>query len=151
MADERGTSAVVGKALEASIVVLYIGLLSATLFGSVVPGYRTAAGATVGDRVLAKSAERIQQAVPPTATAVRAEVRVNLPRTIRGRAYQIRVENRTLVLDHPNAAITSRTRLALPDSVTDVRGSWSSREPTTISVRKTDDGLTVVLTSEGSD
>ena len=37
---ERATSTVVGKALEAGLVVLFVGLLTAVLFGNVVPTHR---------------------------------------------------------------------------------------------------------------
>ena len=149
MGSDRATSPVVGKALEAGLVVLYIGLLSATLYGHVVPGYRTAAGAEIGDRVLAETAQEVQQAVPPDAAAVAVRLRVDLPETIRGRGYTIVAENRTLALDHPDPAIDSRARLALPPSVESVRGSWRSGEPAAVTVRGSPSGLRVALV-EGS-
>ncbi|WP_134669410.1 DUF7266 family protein [Halorussus marinus] len=144
---DRGVSPVVGKALEASIVVLYVSLLGATLYGGLVPEYRTAAGAEVGDRVLSQSTQRVQQAVPPTARAVETRVRVALPATIRGRGYSIRAQNRTLVLDHPRDGVGGRARLALPAAVESVTGNWSSGEPAVVAVRGDADGLTVALES----
>ncbi|NHN57682.1 MULTISPECIES: hypothetical protein [Halorussus] len=148
-ADERAVSPVVGKALEASIVVLYVAFLSATLYGGVVPEYRTAAGAEVGERVLAQSAARVQQAVPPDARAVESRTAVSLPRTIRGRAYAVRVVNRTLVLDHPRDGVGGRVALALPEIVDSVRGNWSSRDPAFVVVRSHGDDLAVRLESSG--
>ncbi|WP_435180056.1 DUF7266 family protein [Halorussus sp. AFM4] len=145
--DERAVSPVVGKALEAGIVVLYVAFLSATLYGGVVPEYRTAAGAEVGERVLAQSAARIQQAVPAGAREVESRATVSLPRTLRGRAYAIRVVNRTLVLDHPRDGIDGQVALALPETVESVRGNWSSREPAVVVVRSEGDGLAVRLES----
>ena len=143
--EDRATSPVVGKALEASLVVLYIGLLSAVLYGQVVPGYRTTAGAELGDRVLAEAAQEVQQAVPPDAAAVSVRMRVDLPETIRGRVYALRAANGSLVLNHPNPAIDGRARLALPPTVASVRGSWTSGSPAVVEVRKRGAGLAVVL------
>jgi hypothetical protein len=147
---DRGVSPVVGKALEASIVVLYVSLLGATLYGGLVPEYRTAAGAEVGERVLSQSAQRVQQAVPPTARAVGVRTGVSLPATIRGRGYAIRAENRTLVLDHPREGVGGRARLALPATVESVTGNWSSGEPAVVAVRGDGEGLTVELESGAS-
>ncbi|WP_254546218.1 DUF7266 family protein [Halomarina pelagica] len=143
--DSRGVTPVVGKVLEAGIVVLYIGLLTTTLYGGVVPGYRSTAGDAVGDRTLAAAAERIQQAVPPEAEAVDVRVRVDLPPTIRGERYRIRADGETLVLDHPHPAVGGRVRLALPPQVARVEGSWTSDEPAVVRVRGADGGVVVRL------
>lgn len=150
-ADSRAVSPVVSKALEASIVVLYVAALSATMYGGIVPEYRTAAGAEVGERVVAEAAQRVQQAVPPDARAVEVRSQVSLPETIRGRTYSVVVENRTLVLDHPRDGVGDRARLALPETVVSVRGNWSSREPAFVVVRSSadGDGLAVRLESGG--
>jgi hypothetical protein len=142
---DRALAPVVGKALEAGIVVLYVGLLVAALYGNAVPGYRTAAGEEVGERVLATAAERVQQAVPPAARAVDARYRVDLPRTIRGRGYRIRAAGRALVLDHPHPAIGDEAALALPPRVVRVEGTWSSREPAVVRVTDAAGGLVVRL------
>lgn len=147
---DRGLAPVVSKALEAGIVVLYVGLLVAALYGTVVPGYRTAAGAEVGERALAAAAERVQQAVPPAARDVDARYRVDLPRTIRGRGYRIRADGRTLVLDHPHPAVGGEAELALPPRVARVEGAWSSREPAVVRVTDIPGGLAVRLDAEGS-
>ena len=145
MTDDRATSAVVGKALEAALVVLYVGVLASALFGGAVPEYRTAAGAEVGERVLAEASTRVQQAVPANATAVSARTRVDLPRTIRGRSYDIRADGRSLVLDHPDPAVARSTPLALPETVETVSGNWSSRERAVVVVEREGDGLVVRL------
>lgn len=143
--NDRGVSPVVGKVLEAGLVVLYVGMLTTTLYGGVIPDYRTSAGAEIGDRVLSKSAERLQQAVPANGTVVRGQMRVSLPPTIRGTEYEIRADGRTLALVHPNERVSSSVRLALPASVSTVRGNWSSREPAVVVVRSERDGLVVAL------
>ncbi|MFC7156312.1 hypothetical protein ACFQPA_12750 [Halomarina halobia] len=149
--DNRGATPVVGKALEAGIVVLYIGLLTTTLYGGVVPGYRTAAGDAVGDRTLAAAAERVQQSVPPEAAAVDVRVRVDLPRTIRGERYRIRTDGSALVLDHPHPEVGGRARLALPPQVVRVEGSWASDERALVRVRGTDEGVVVRLDERKGD
>ncbi|WP_135826452.1 DUF7266 family protein [Halorussus ruber] len=151
--DTRAVSPVVGKAMEASIVVLYVGVLTATLYGGVVPEYRTAAGAEVGERVLAQSAERVQQAVPTEARRVEVQMEVTLPRTIRGETYAIRAENRKLLLDHPDERVGGAVRLALPETVESVEGEWSSRDSAVVAVGKSADeeGLEVRLESTEED
>jgi hypothetical protein len=119
------------------------------MYGGLVPDYRTAAGAEVGERVVAESAQRVQQAVPAHARAVEVRTSVSLPETIRGQAYSLRVENRTLVLDHPRDDIGSQARLALPETVSSVEGNWSSEASAVVSVRDTADGLAVRLESGG--
>jgi hypothetical protein len=126
--------------MEAAIVVLYVSALSATMYGGLVPEYRTAAGAEVGERVVAESAQRVQQAVPTDARAVKVRYSVSLPDTIRGQAYSVGVENRTPVLDHPVEGVGGRARLALPETVISVEGEWSSREPAFVAVRTSADG-----------
>lgn len=143
--DRRGVSPVVGKALEVSVVVLYIGLLSTTLYAGVVPEFRSAAGDEVADRALAGATQDIETAVPPAATAVDVRQRVELPRTIRGEPYHVRTEGRTLVLDHPDPAVRTNATLALPSSVARVEGSWSSTAEAFVVVERTDAGLVVRL------
>lgn len=143
----RAMSPVVGKALEASIVVLYISLIGATMYGGLVPQYRSAAGAEVGERVLAQSAQRVQQAVPPAARRVDARARVSLPATLRGRGYAVRADGRTLVLNHPKEGVGGRVELALPETVDSVEGEWSSGRPAFVEVRGDAEGLVVRLES----
>lgn len=149
-ADSRGVAPVVGKALEAGLVVAYVSLLTSALFGGVVPDYRTAAGDAVADRTVAAAAQRVQQAVPPDATAVRATARVAIPDAIRGTAYEVVVRNRTLVVVHPHPGVAARARLALPAAVASVDGRWDSTERALVSVRSAPGGLAVRLHSEGS-
>lgn len=141
----RAVSPVVGKALEVSVVVLYIGLVSTTLYGGVVPGYRSAAGDELADRTLAGVTQHVEDAVPPAATDVAVRRAVDLPRTIRGEPYHVRVENRTLVVDHPDPRVSAAAPLALPPSVVRVEGSWSSTARAFVVVERTDAGLVVRL------
>jgi hypothetical protein len=140
---------VVGKALEAAIVVLFVGLLTTTLFGGVVPDYRSAAGDAVGERALAGATARVEQAVPATADAT-ARLRVDLPETVRGESYRVRTEGRALVLDHPHPAVDGRMPLGLPDRVARVEGSWASTADAVVRVRSTDAGLVVTLDEGGA-
>lgn len=133
--DARAGSAVVGKALEAAIVVLYIGLLTSTLYAGAIPEYRTAAGQEVADRTLADASADIRNAVPPNASSMNATARIDLPSTIRGEAYAIRVDGRQLVLDHPHDAVGGRTPLALPGTVESIDGRWESRDTAVLRIR----------------
>ncbi|WP_424016425.1 DUF7266 family protein [Halorientalis pallida] len=143
--DDRAFSTVVEKILAIGLVTLFVSLVSVTVYGGVVPDARTAAGEQLSERTLATAAERVQQAVPPNATAADVRVRVDLPPTIRGAGYEIRAENRSLVLDHPRDRLDERARLALPESVVRVEGRWGSGETTVVRVRRVDAGLVVRL------
>ena len=142
---DRGLVPVVGKALEALLVLLYVASLVATLHGGVVPDYRTAAAAEVSDRTLATTAARIEASVPPPSSDAAVSRAVDLPAAIDDAVYRLRVENRTLVLDHPDPALSGRLRLSLPRRVATVEGSWRSDEPATLRIRGGGDRLRVIL------
>lgn len=144
---DRAVSPVVGKALEAALVVLFIGLVTTSLYGSVVPGYRTIAGEEVGERALASAAQRVQQTVPPATREVSARVEVDLPATLKSANYRVRAENRSLALDHPDDDLDARARLALPPTVVSISGVWSSGERTVVRVERVEEGLAVTLES----
>lgn len=142
---DRAVAPVTGKLLEVSIVVLYVGLVATTLYGGVVPGYQTVAGAEVAERTLGTASQRVQQAVPPNGTHVQATARVDLPVAIAGRSYEVRADGRRLVLHHPDREVATSSPLALPESVVDVSGHWSSGAPAYVLVRGSPDGLVVRL------
>lgn len=148
MSRDRGFTPVVGKGLEAAIVVLYITSLVATLHGGVLPDYRTDAAAEVGDRTLASAADRVEASVPPPSTAVDVTRTVSLPDTIDRASYRVRAVNdtRSLVLDHPDPDVDGRIRLALPDRVVAIEGSWESDDPARVRVRGDADRVRVILT-----
>jgi hypothetical protein len=144
----RGLTPVVSKTLAIGIVILYIGMLTAVLYGGVIPESRTATGSEMGDRVLATAAERVQQSVPPRVWHVTARFRVELPPTIRGQAYSIRTSNRSLVLEHPHPSIGGSVPLLLPDTVRRVEGEWHSHSSLVIQVVSSDSGLIIELGGE---
>lgn len=135
MTRERGLVPVVGKGLEAMIVVMYVASLVATLHGGVLPEYRTTAAAEVSDRTLATAADRIEGSVPPRASAVDVTRTVSLPDTIDRATYRVRVVDGTLVLDHPDPDLSGRVRLALPERVVAVEGAWESDDRTVLRIR----------------
>ena len=145
---DRAVVPSVGKALEASLVLLYVALLSTALYGGLVPDYRATAGDELADRTVATAAHEVRSAVPPPATTVRATYAVDLPATIAGDAYRVRATNGSLVLDHPDGAIDARARLALPDRVRRVEGEWYSRSTTRVVVVPADDGVVVRLVDD---
>jgi hypothetical protein len=141
----RGLVPVVGKGLEALIVLLYVASLVATLHGGVLPEYRTAAAAEVSDRTLVTAADRIEASVPPRASAVDVTRRVTLPDTIDRATYRIRAVDGALVLDHPEPTLSGRVPLALPERVVTVEGTWKSDDRTTVRIRGGGDRLRVIL------
>ncbi|MFY4812977.1 DUF7266 family protein [Haloarcula sp. AONF1] len=146
--DNRALSTVVEKLLSMGLVLLYIGLVTTTLYGGTVPAYQSAVGAELGDRTLAEATARVEQAIPPNARTVSATVRVSLPETIDGAGYSIRTDGTALVLDHPDPEIGGRTRLVLPDSVDTLEGEWQSGSPTVVTVSGTRGSVTVTLEAE---
>ncbi len=143
---DRAVVPSIGKALETSLVLLYVALLSTTLYAGIVPDYRATAGAELADRTLATATHEVRSAIPPPATAVRAEYRVELPDTIAGDGYRVRATNGSLVLDHPDG-LGERTRLVLPDHVKRVEGEWHSRQTIRVVVTPAADGVVVRLAS----
>ena len=148
-ADERAVTPAVGKSLEAGLVVLFVGLLATLLLGGIVPDYRAATGAQLGDRVLATASQEVEAAVVPTARDVDARRSVDLPASIAGEGYAIRVDGRSLVLDHPDRAVSGRTRLVLPPSVDRVAGDWESGAEQVVVVHGDESGLVVELVDGG--
>ena len=150
---DRGLSPVVGKTLELGVGVMFVALLTATLFGGLVPEYRAAVGAELGDRTLVGAADRVEAAAPAVALAeVDRSVTVQLPETIRGDPYRIVAETNesgsALALAHPDESVGGRVRLALPAGTT-VRGAWRSTSPSRAVVRGTDGTITVTLADGG--
>ena len=143
--NNRGISPVVGKTLEAGIVVLYIGLMTTVLYGGVAPEFRGAAGDAVAERTVSNAATDIQRSVPPDATAVDVRTEVELPNTIAGSAYRIRAENDRLVVDHPRPEIDPKAPLVLPERVVSVSGTWESGGQAHVRVVSVDGGLEVHL------
>ncbi|AUV80853.1 hypothetical protein C2R22_03570 [Salinigranum rubrum] len=146
--DERAAAPVAGKALEIAILVVFVGVVSAALFGSVVPTYRTAAGAEVGDRTLVAVVGQVDTAAVVTDSVVERRVAVSMPRTIRGSAYVVRAVNGnqtpTLVLDHPHAGVGGAVPLSVP-AETRVNGSLQSTSEPTVVVTQESGRIEVVL------
>lgn len=146
--DERAAAPVAGKALEVAVLVVFVGVVSAALFGSVVPTYRTAAGAEVADRALVAVAGQVDTAAVVTDSVVERRVAVSMPPTIRGSAYVVRaVDERgtpTLVLDHPHAGIGGSVALSTPAG-TPVSGTLRSTADPTVVVSRTANGTVEVV------
>lgn len=143
--DNRAVSPVVEKLLALGLVVVYVGLLTTTLYGGAVPAYRAAVGGELGERTLAEATARVEQAVPPAARTGSARYRVDLPATIDGTAYEIRTDGRDLVLVHPDPAVGGRARPVLPDRVDTLTGTWESGAETVVRVTGQPGELTVEL------
>lgn len=143
--DSRGLSTVVEKLLALGIVLLYIGLLTTTLYGGAIPAYRGAVGAELGERTLAEATARIEQSVPPASRSATATRRIDLPATIDGKAYEIRADDKRLVLDHPDRDIGGTTEPVLPDRVTAMHGTWQSGSKTIINISGGRDTMTLRL------
>nr|WP_272931363.1 hypothetical protein [Halobacterium noricense] len=140
--------------MEAGIVVLFVALLTTTLYGGVVPNARTAAADEVGERTLQHAAANVEAAVPNTdpraaADEVVAERRISLPATIRDRGYRITANGTRLALVHGHADVGGETALVLPGRVRDVRGNWTDSDAL-VRVRAHPDGGLVVELAEAT-
>lgn len=147
--DDRGVTPVVGKVMEVGLVMLFVGVITITLYGGIVPDYRSAAGDEVADRIAASASLQIQAAIPPDRPNVRAVSQVDLPDTIRGQPYEVVVDDRTVILDHPHPDVSATAGLAVPASVIEVTGSWSSHEQAWVVVERDHEGLVVRLERGG--
>jgi hypothetical protein len=150
---DRGVAPVVGKTLELAVAVAFVSLIAGLLYGSLVPQYRTAAGAELADRTLSGAAGRVEAAATPAANRTTATMRVDLPDTIRGDAYRIEAVDAAggpaLVLHHPAAGVGGRTRLVLPPAVDAVRGGWQSTDRAVVTVRERPGSRRLVLEATG--
>lgn len=144
-AADRAISPVIGKSMEATLVVLYIGLVTTALYGGAVPEYRAEAGSEVAERTLADTATDIEAAIPPEATTATVTREIELPATIAGEAYRIHADDDRLVLDHPNPSVEATAPLMLPERVVAVSGTWQSGAEARLVVATTDGGLEVRL------
>jgi hypothetical protein len=143
--DDRASSPVVGKAMEATLVVLYVGLVTTVLYGGVVPDYRTAAGQEVAERTVSNAATEIESSVPPEAAVGVVRVEVELPATLVGETYRVYADDGRLVLDHPDPDVSTAVPLVVSDRVVAVNGTWVSGRATRISVETTESGVEVRL------
>lgn len=141
---DRALSAVVGKSLEAGIVVLYISTMVGVLYGGVVPEYQATTGEELGERVLAESALEVKTAVPadPQATGT---ARHQIPRTIDDEPYRIVAGNESLRLAQDGSEATTELPLQLPPDVHRVEGEWRSSAPAVVRVERTPTGRVVTL------
>lgn len=142
---DRGVVPVVGKAAEIGLVLLFVGLLTTTLYGGVVPDYRQGAADATAEAVLADVADRTEAAadVPAGAVRVRSTVRVSPPPSIDDAAYRIRADDGTLTLTHPDRGVGASRRLALPSAVASTSGRWTSGTDLVVRVRGTTNRLRV--------
>jgi Flp pilus assembly pilin Flp len=143
--DERGASAVVGKVLATGIAVMYIAGMTTLLLGGVVPDYRTASGAEIGDRILATAAGEIEESVPAVEADVELWTERSLPETIRDRQYELVLSGHTLTLAHPDPGIGAKLNLSLPQTVTVRNGTWSSRDRLVVYVNGTTGDRTIAF------
>ncbi|PSQ06733.1 hypothetical protein BRC97_05490 [Halobacteriales archaeon QS_6_71_20] len=131
---DRAVTPVVSKSLEIGLVLLFVAGLSTALYGGAVPDYRDTAGDRVAERTVAGAATDVERAVPPPAASVRVRQRIPLPATIRGADYRVVARGGALALEHPNDAVGANARLALPDRVDGVTGTWRSGATTVVVV-----------------
>lgn len=127
----RATAAVVGKTLEAALVVVLIGLLTTTLHAGIAPSYERTAGGDVADRVLVAAADDIEQAASVTREttprqSVQMQRTIHLPEKIAAGSYRVTADDGHLTLTHTGMNLERETALALPDAVQTVTGTWRS-------------------------
>lgn len=135
--DDRGISPVAGKTLELGIGVILIALMTTSLLGGVTPGYQSAVGIEIADRVVINVADRIESTADGTADTLSADrrVRVTLPQNIRQKPYRV-IANTTadkthIRLQHPDPAISASTHIVSHNLIT-VTGSIRSETPSWI-------------------
>lgn len=145
---DRALAPVVGKLLEVGIVTLYITTLLGAMYGGIVPEYRSATGEEVAERTVVSAAQEIQRAVPATTHELTVERRIGLPTEIYDRQYEIRAEDEQLILDHRRSELDRTVRLAVPERVDTVSGSWRSTGEQWIVVHGDDSGVSIELVED---
>lgn len=150
MTTARAVTPAVGKALEAGIVVLFVATASTALYGGVVPDARNAAGDEVAERALEHAAAEVESSIPASGREVSVERRVSLPESVRGRGYEVRAANGSLVLAHDHPSVGGSTPLVLPDRVRTVTGAWGGGGGVVRVRSHADGGLVVVLADEAA-
>jgi len=143
--DDRAVAPVVEKVLGVGVALLYIAGLLGLLLGGVVPGYQTATGAELGERTLATAAGTIEETTPRVDGHAEATTTVDLPATIDGAGYRLVLDNGTLRLDHPDAAIATERTLSLPSNVTTAESAWESGDELVIRVEGRADNRTLTI------
>ncbi|WP_330631335.1 DUF7266 family protein [Halocatena halophila] len=138
----RGLTSPVSEALAIIILLGVMGILSALLYGDIVPSAETTATIEESDRVLDRIARRVGD-TPHTMGQVRAKIILSIPETIQGDRYRIYGENRSVVLSHPSLAI-DRQR-SLPHFVTSSTGSWHGNGPLVIHIAGNRDGIAIEI------
>lgn len=124
--DNRAVSPVVGKLLAAGLTVLYIAGVSGLLLNGVLPEYRTAAGAELGERVLANAAGELERVVAAPNSTRTTRTTLDPPATLRGSSYRLHLRNGTLRLDHPDDRLDASAPLSLPPNTTVGNATWNS-------------------------
>lgn len=144
--DARAVLPIAAKAVEAGLVVLFIGVLTTGLYAGAVPEYRSATATDIGDRTVVAAGNEIERAVPPDAAHVRVEANVELPATIRSEPYRLvvvespsGVERRVDEAAHGTAidpdrdvdaaAVTTATRIELEHPHPAVEGAYALALP----------------------
>jgi hypothetical protein len=112
--------------LVAGIVVLYVGGIGMILFGGVLPAYETETSAEISERVLATAATGVEDAVPASDGYVESRTVVDLPATIGGTSYTIRISGQSIELSHPDPGVGAETRLAVPAGLRIPKQRWES-------------------------
>lgn len=143
--DNRAVTPVVGKLLVTAIAVLYVAGTVSLLLGVVVPEYRTAAGEELSERTLAEAAATVERAASGSESTIVAYVRADLPPTIRDGSYGLILRNGTLVLDHHDPRLDTRTKLTLPSGVTTAESSWDSGKTLVVRASEGETNRTVEL------
>ena len=124
--DNRGTSAVVGKLLGAGLVLLYVSGATTVMLGDVVPGAERATGRELAERVLGDAAGRLERALAPAPGRLDGRLEVALPATIAGAGYSLRLDGRTLELNHPDPGLSIAAPLEVPSKVSVVESRVDS-------------------------
>jgi hypothetical protein len=148
--DNRGLSSVVGKLLGAGLVLLYVSGATTVLVGDVVPEARRVTGQELSERIVADAATRIERAVEPVEGRLRGRLDLSLPATIADAGYRLGLENRTVVLDHPDPGIGATAPLGLPRTLSADAGWVDSGAGVAVTVRGSAGNRTVGLEEAGA-
>ncbi len=140
--NNRGLTSVIGEALAIIILLGVLGILSALLYGDIVPNAESTATIEESDRILDRIERRVGD-IPHSMGQVRAEFVLSIPETIQGDRYRIYGANRSVALSHPSLAVDRQRQL--PHFITSSTGSWHGDGPLVIHIAGNRDGIAIEI------
>lgn len=143
--DNRGVSTVIGKIFEIGILTIVGSIFTAGFFVVVIPGVQTTIEIQQAEQIINIILQILYASIPPSSVAASIERSLNLPPLLGGSSYQLLVSNGSLILDHPDFAISRNIVQIGSDDNVRITGSTDSSAANFLRIEKAGDSLEVRL------